>query len=277
MQQWNEQPFEDLDAWRNRRFTGLGSVLVEEQFVEWLRSLAQLVLEEVLANKPTACYFLQKDPADSLHLPLLRRIMRPEYYLHIIRDGRDVAASLLSAHASWGVSWTPGSMIAAAAVWRRHVQFAREAANYGKYLEVRYEDLQQQPRRVVRDILDFIDLPVEDDVQIDWMLVNGDSRRDVSRADTALERCLSWGGEVVRRRIGVSEPVGFVGAGGGSWRKWPAWKHWLFNLEAGSLLHDLGYVEVPVVGLHAQQLYAIGRRLDRRLRNSQVDDGGRSR
>jgi hypothetical protein len=256
MRHWEDQPLDDLESWRNQRYTGLASVLVEEQFIEWLESLVHVVFHQVLESKPTARYVLEKDPPDCLHIPLLDRLLHPEYYLHIIRDGRDVAASLLSAHGSWGRSWTPGNILAAAARWRRFVELAREAANYGRYMEVRYEDLQRQPKVVVREILRFLGIPVENEDEIDWMLSNADARRDKGQVDTALERCLSWSGEVARRGIKVAEPVGFLGAGGGGWREWPAWKHWLFNLEGGRLLYELGYPKSPSgVRQKPQQIY----------------------
>jgi hypothetical protein len=135
-------------------------------------------------------------------------------------------------------------------------------------MEVRYEDLQRQPRQVVREILDFLAIPVQNEEKIDWMLSNGDARRDNGQVDTALERCLSWSGEVARRGIKVAEPVGFIGAGGGSWQDWPAWKHWLFNLEGGKLLYELGYSKSPSGGgRKSEQLYAMTRRISHKIRD----------
>ena len=62
--------------------------------------------------------------------------------VHLVRDGRDVTASLVAASGGWGHRWAPRSFADAARVWTSHVTGAREAVVSGlAYLEVRYEDL----------------------------------------------------------------------------------------------------------------------------------------
>ena len=88
-----------------------------------------------------------------------RRIQRalPEaHFIHLIRDGRDVALSLSE------VSWGPGDVQAAAAKWVEELGSARRRAQRlrpGTYMEVRYEDLVADPEPLLRRIADFVDLP----------------------------------------------------------------------------------------------------------------------
>src|SRR6266576_845787 len=88
-----------------------------------------------------------------------RRIQRalPEaHFIHLIRDGRDVALSLSE------VSWGPGDVQAAATKWVEELGQARRRARRlrrGTYIEVRYEDLVADPEPQLRRIVDFVALP----------------------------------------------------------------------------------------------------------------------
>jgi hypothetical protein len=77
-------------------------------------------------------------------------------FVHIIRDGRDVALSAMDM----------GSRIDEAAFyWKRHVVRGRSIGRRlgsGRYKEVRYEDVLRDPETVVRGLCDFIDLRYED-------------------------------------------------------------------------------------------------------------------
>ena len=76
-------------------------------------------------------------------------------FVHVIRDGRDVA---LSAIPLW---FGPGSVEEAARQWRDRIAAARERARelLPAYLEVRYEDLVRGPRDTLAAVCEFLDLP----------------------------------------------------------------------------------------------------------------------
>jgi hypothetical protein len=76
-------------------------------------------------------------------------------FIHIIRDGRDVAASWFE------TPFAPGSVEDAAERWRRYVRMGRhDGRTLGetRYLEVRYEVLVTEPETVLRSICSFIEL-----------------------------------------------------------------------------------------------------------------------
>jgi sulfotransferase family protein len=78
------------------------------------------------------------------------------HFVHIIRDGRDVALSLL------GVSWGPSTVEDAAVQWTTQVRRARrKARSVAHYTEVRYEGLVADPEPVVRRVCEFVDLPFD--------------------------------------------------------------------------------------------------------------------
>ena len=96
------------------------------------------------------------------YITKMRRIQRavPEaVFIHVIRDGRDVALS-------WGeVSWGVDDVAEAAGKWMRRIGIARRDASElraDRYFEVRYEDLVADPERALRRLATAIDLPWED-------------------------------------------------------------------------------------------------------------------
>jgi hypothetical protein len=78
-------------------------------------------------------------------------------FIHLIRDGRDVAVSRGARAVKRGREATPARD--EAETWKRRIQGAREEAReVDHYLELRYEDLIADPETVLRKVCDFIDL-----------------------------------------------------------------------------------------------------------------------
>lgn len=95
-----------------------------------------------------------KTPPYCFHLHTVGRLLPEARFVHVIRDGRDTALSLRSL---W---FAPGQDIATLAdSWRRHVLAARQTKpDCRRYIEVRYEDLILDTRRVLTDLCAFLDL-----------------------------------------------------------------------------------------------------------------------
>ena len=94
-----------------------------------------------------------KTPGYVEHLPQLAALFPTARFVHLIRDGREVATSL----AEW--PWGPASPIAGAFWWRRKVRAGRRAgALLGpeRYLELRLEDLVHDPEGELRRLCAFI-------------------------------------------------------------------------------------------------------------------------
>ena len=78
-------------------------------------------------------------------------------FVHLIRDGRDVAASRGARAVKRGRSATPATK--EAETWKRRIESAREqAAEVEHYLEVRYEDLIADPESTLRRVCGFAEL-----------------------------------------------------------------------------------------------------------------------
>ncbi|HSB62038.1 MAG TPA: sulfotransferase [Vicinamibacteria bacterium] len=95
-----------------------------------------------------------KTPDHGRHIPTIRELLPEARFIHLIRDGRDVALSL---RPLW---FAPGrDMTTLARSWAERVRTARAgAAGHPAYLEVRYEELVASPEAVLRRIAAFLDL-----------------------------------------------------------------------------------------------------------------------
>lgn len=102
-----------------------------------------------------------KTPIYVRSLPLLGRLFPEARFVHLVRDGRDVALSYLS------VPWGPGTIWQAAHKWRRDVTAGRAAGAVlgpGRYLEVRYEQLVREPRPVLERVCAFAGLSFHEEM-----------------------------------------------------------------------------------------------------------------
>jgi LPS sulfotransferase NodH len=101
-----------------------------------------------------------KTPMYMRHLGLLERLFPDAQYVHLIRDGRDVALSFLDMpEGTFTRTWAhPTSPREFACEWRVEVEAARAlGARVGprRYLEVRYEELVANAESAVVSICDF--------------------------------------------------------------------------------------------------------------------------
>ncbi|MEA2430078.1 MAG: hypothetical protein QOI19_551 [Thermoleophilaceae bacterium] len=96
-----------------------------------------------------------KTPTHAARLPSIARILPEARFIHLIRDGRDVVASLR------GLPFAPGDggVAAIAATWRDTLDRTRRlGARVPHYREVRYERLVAEPEAVLRELCDYLEL-----------------------------------------------------------------------------------------------------------------------
>jgi hypothetical protein len=99
-----------------------------------------------------------KTPRYVQHIPFLASLFPNSRFVHIIRDGRNVALSYAD------VPFGPKTVARAAALWADRVGAGvREGRALGedRYLELRYEDLVSDVEDRVRSLCDFLDLTFE--------------------------------------------------------------------------------------------------------------------
>jgi len=87
----------------------------------------------------------ERTPWHVYHLPLIAEVYPDARFVHIIRDGRDVARSIVAQ------PWGPSTVAEAAEEWRSSVEAGRAAAAVlgDRLIEVRYEQLLAEPRREI--------------------------------------------------------------------------------------------------------------------------------
>jgi hypothetical protein len=178
-----------------------------------------------------------KSPPYTYKAVRIQQALPEAHFIHIIRDGRDVALSLSE------VSWGPDDITEAAEKWVRELRKARKRARGlapGTYMEIRYEDLVTEPEPLLRKIADFVDLPW-DEAMLDY------PRRAEERMRGEMERTLKplGGGTITaeertRQHQLVFQPPSASRAG--RWRTEMSPEHRkAFESVAGPLLKKLGY------------------------------------
>lgn len=131
---------------------------VKKQIREWFDNQAQggnLVVE--------------KNPRNSLRVSYVKKIFPEAKFIHIVRDGRDVACSLVPG--CGGVEWRhlkPPSWqeyylkfsgaIRCAHVWKQVVETTLGDLQNVPHLQIRYEDLLASPQLIAKEIFNFLEI-----------------------------------------------------------------------------------------------------------------------
>jgi hypothetical protein len=89
-----------------------------------------------------------KTPENVLHIGFLSQLFPRSVFVHVIRDGRDVAASLASQ------PWTSDGLLGKAYWWRDCVTAGRRSGRHlgRRYCELRLEDLIADPEHSLQDV-----------------------------------------------------------------------------------------------------------------------------
>jgi Sulfotransferase family len=118
----------------------------------------QRIVMETIARNQGVERWAEKTPAHLLYITQIKETIPDALIVHIIRDGRDVVASM--SRMRCGDFWwnTRHRLLVCALYWQWIVQKGRESGwRLGRdYLEVRYEDLVQHPEETLAALGDFI-------------------------------------------------------------------------------------------------------------------------
>lgn len=95
-------------------------------------------------------------PFYGFHMRRLQAITGGAKFIHIVRDGRDVALSVIP------LKWGPNDIETAAQWWQESLRRIRdEARHLPFYMEIRYEDLILESETSLRKICAFVDEPYD--------------------------------------------------------------------------------------------------------------------
>ena len=244
---WDEEIEESARAESRQR--GLPAALTAAEFKSLLRRTAMEVYGPTLQAKPEASVLLDKEPTNTFHTALIAEVFPEARFIHLLRDGRDVAASLVAASKeNWAKDWAPTRVSVAAGTWKEHVVAARATKDLGlPFLEARYEDLLAAPVESLVALFEFVG--VAGDVEMAERVADEFSFARV-RESGSRSRGITRSGEL--SSTSSTEPKGFYRRGvAGSWQsEWSDFDKAEFDRIAGQLLVELGYerrrVEPPL-------------------------------
>lgn len=165
-----------LDHWlRSFLFerSGLSREEIEPRILKECRNEGDFlrILMETIADKQEMKRWAECTPLHLLYLPLIKKLIPDALVVHIIRDGRDVTASLHRIGWIKPLPWDKKrALLAPALFWKWMVSKGRK---YGRqmgadYFEIHYEDLVQKPRETLSQLGKFI----EHDLNYDRILQN---------------------------------------------------------------------------------------------------------
>lgn len=225
LQSWREEVsyINDPHQWD----MGLPVVWSEAELHAFLRGFLRRVYSRVLDKNPSATHILDKHPAYREHVAEINLLLPHAKFIHVLRDGRDVALSLMAAKDDLG--WGFGSLAEAAANWARFVAAGRRAAAFGdRYLEVRYEDLHTDGVGCMKRVFEFCDLPATED--------------EVARIAEAHSFQRMKAEQVAPDPGRKAPPAHYRKGVAGGWREvfTPA-DRYTFEVHAGTVLRELGY------------------------------------
>ncbi len=142
--------------------TGLKPEEIDQRVMDDCRNAGDFlrIVMEAIARKQGVERWAECTPLHLLYLPLIKKVVPDALVVHIIRDGRDVTASLHRIGWIRPLPWDRSrAYLAPAIFWRWIVNKGR---HYGQemgndYMEVHYEDVVQHPRETLARIGAFIE------------------------------------------------------------------------------------------------------------------------
>jgi hypothetical protein len=138
---------------------GLPFLWTSDEFSDFLLEFIDKVYAKVLINNPDATHILDKNPMYSFSVELIHELLPNARFIHLIRDGRDVAVSMMAARRNIG--YGPSSFINSVETWQKYVSAAMKAEIYqDKYLEIRYEDLLINGVSTLQNVFNFCKIPI---------------------------------------------------------------------------------------------------------------------
>jgi hypothetical protein len=148
--------------------TGLKPEEIDQGVMEDCRNAGDFlrIVMEAVARKQGVPRWAECTPLHLLYLPLIKKVVPDALIVHIIRDGRDVTASLHRIGWIRPLPWDRArACLAPAIFWRWIVSKGRRygQAMGGDYMEVHYEDVVQNPREALARIGKFIEQDLDYD------------------------------------------------------------------------------------------------------------------
>lgn len=214
---------------------GLGCYWRRDDLLDEVRKIWNATFTDCVRQSKGAQLLIEKSPLHSMYVGEINHLLPKARFLHIVRDSRAVAASLMAAYRSgWGKSWAANTARNAAGQWNRSISATlAETQNMSsaRYMRIKYEDLLADQAKTLSSVYSWLGVPPTDDL-----------------SDIGTGR-FWYGGELASKY--PSEPEGFVRARGSlGWKNDLRWweKHLIWYLTRPLML-ELGYTRDGLVNV----------------------------
>jgi hypothetical protein len=130
----------------------------------WIRQYASALVRilDVLSLKQGKPFWLEKTPGHLHYVELLERYIPGASFIHILRDGTDVVASLYEVTRDHPQYWGgPYSVDQCITRWNKDANLTQRYCLTANHHMVRYERLIENPEIVLADVCRFIGVPFE--------------------------------------------------------------------------------------------------------------------
>jgi hypothetical protein len=224
-----------------RRRIGLHTYLGEQEFQELLKEFIRAMMK----NVPKGDIFLEKTPRHSLWIPEIVRLLPDAKFINIIRDCRDVVASLLAASKTWGEDVLTRHTFSATKLWTKYVRAvekSRELVPKENFIEIRYEELRRDPANKLALLSQFLNLNWNDS-DLREAVEKNDIKQAITTGGTQLVATQAESANASSSSGFKYSEVSFIRKGKpGSWKEdlrfYQKWQIWLL---ARSTMESVGY------------------------------------
>jgi hypothetical protein len=158
-------------------------------------------------GKATASIWIDHTPENTKYAATLSELFPQAKMIHIVRDGRAVAASVMP------LDWGPNTIIETAPWWMKRVAYglaAESTLEKNRIMRVKYEDLVQNPEMILKRLCTYLDI----DYQPEMIKANGFRAPRYSLSQHTLigkppdaTRATAWKKELIARQIEVFESL----------------------------------------------------------------------
>jgi hypothetical protein len=226
------------------RVAGLPNYWTETDLTAEIRSLWCKTMRPFMApaaDGTRPVLLVEKTPGHAMFMDVITKVLPEARFVHVIRDSRSVAASLLAAKKDeWAKMWAPTQARDAALTWYHHVTAARKFAKTlppEKYTEVFYEDFHADPAANLTHLLDYLNLPLPPE-RVKQICDEQSFEKQKAIGGTPFERHGKF-----EKSQAITEPKGFFRQGqADGWRGELSWRQkltiWRFTRK---LMAQCGY------------------------------------
>lgn len=224
---------QDIRSWRgeiekassNPWAVGISWYLGEDYFFSALREYAYNLIKPHVVDLKADQLFIEKTPNHAEYIPEILAVFPECKIIHLIRDPRDVVASIIAASRSWA-RYFPRAANDAARMWVRYVNEVGSSRNLlgeNQFFQLKYEHLLSSTKEVIESLSTFL--------KIQW---KQEELEKAIRKNDARSKIRKRGGEDSQKFLRKAKP--------GSWKEDLNWKQ-KFDVWriARKTMNEVGY------------------------------------